>query len=88
MFVNGKFKVQKKMCDSCIYSKNSASFRRVEELEHEITDKHGFFNSWRECHKTDKADGTAACCRGFWNKHKDDFQVGQVAQRLNLVEEV
>jgi len=26
-----------------------------------------------------------ACCRGFWNAHKDEFQLGQVAQRLGLV---
>ena len=29
-----------------------------------------------------------ACCRGFWNRHKDEFAVGQVAQRLGLVVEV
>ena len=26
-----------------------------------------------------------ACCRGFWNRHKDQFPLGQVAQRLNAV---
>ena len=26
------------------------------------------------------------CCRGFWDKHKNDFTLGQIAQRLGRVE--
>jgi hypothetical protein len=25
------------------------------------------------------------CCRGFWNRHKDKFALGQIAQRLGWV---
>ncbi len=27
----------------------------------------------------------SACCRGFWNRHKNQFAAGQLAQRLGLV---
>jgi hypothetical protein len=26
------------------------------------------------------------CCRGFWDRHKDEFPGGQLAQRLDCVE--
>ena len=75
-----KFKVQSKQCSTCIYKKNSVL--DLKKLEEEIKDKYGFFNSFRACHHgTDDV-----CCRGFWNKHKDDFQAGQIANRLGLVE--
>ena len=51
------------------------------ELEAEIADPHGGFTGHRVCHHSDDI-----CCRGFWNAHKDEFAVGQVAQRLGLVE--
>ncbi len=72
------FKVQKKMCSTCIYRANSPL--DLENLEAEVKDKYGF-KGHRICHHSDDA-----CCRGFWEAHKDEFQLGQVAQRLNLVE--
>ena len=40
----------------------------------------------RECHHAKR--GSGVCCRGFWDRHADDFQAGQIAQRLNLIEYV
>jgi hypothetical protein len=78
------FYVQKKMCTSCIYRPDNPL--DLEHLESEVKDEHGFFNKHRQCHHT--GNKTPACCRGFWNKHKDDFAGGQIAQRLNAVIEV
>ena len=39
------------------------------------------FKGHRICHHTKDV-----CCRGFWNAHKDEFPMGQVAQRLGFVE--
>lgn len=75
------FQVQRQMCGSCIYRPDSPL--DVKELEAQIADPHmpGHFSSFRQCHHSE-----TACCRGFWNRHKDDFGIGQVAQRLRLVE--
>lgn len=73
------FKVMNKQCSTCIYRPDSPL--DLEKLEAEIADKHGGFNGHRICHHSKDA-----CCRGFWNRHKDKFAVGQVAQRLGLVE--
>lgn len=75
------FKVQKKSCATCIYKPDCPL--NVESLEEQIADGHGGYTTYRQCHHTNK---NAACCRGFWNKHKDNFQLGQLAQRLDMVE--
>lgn len=73
------FSVQNKMCSTCIYRKDSPL--DLEKLEGEIADGYGGFSGHRICHHSNNV-----CCRGFWDRHKDKFQVGQVAQRLSLVE--
>ena len=77
----GSFKVQRKQCSTCIYRKDSPL--DIKALEAQIADKYmpGFFNGHRTCHHSNNA-----CCRGFWNRHKNDFAMGQVAQRLGWVE--
>lgn len=77
------FEVQKRMCVTCIYK--SDSFLDSVALEAEIADPHvrGHFISFRVCHHSD-----TACCHGFWDRHRDDFDLGQVVQRLRLVKEV
>lgn len=72
------FKVQKKMCSSCIYRPDSPL--DLKQLENEIADKYGGFKTHRICHHSKDS-----CCAGFWKKHKDEFPVGQISQRLNLV---
>jgi hypothetical protein len=74
------FQVQSKPCVPCIYGSQSASSQTVEELEAEIVDPYGYFKSFRMCHHSN-----TACCRVFRDKHKDEFQAGQIAQCLNLV---
>lgn len=73
------FKVQRRACSTCIYRKDSPL--DLKKLEDQIRDRFGGFDGHRVCHHSDDV-----CCRGFWNKHKDRFAVGQVAQRLNAVE--
>jgi len=74
------FDVQAKPCATCIYRKDSAL--DLAKLEREIADPHmaGRFESFRVCHHSE-----TACCRGFWNRHKWKFTLGQIAQRLGLV---
>ncbi len=73
------FKVQNKQCSTCIYRKDSPL--DVQALEAQIADKYGGFTQHRICHHS-----TDVCCRGFWNRHKDEFQMGQISQRLSLVQ--
>lgn len=78
------FKVQRKQCKTCIYTKRAPSRRTIAQLEDETKDVHGFVQTYRLCHHAD--DETGVCCRGFWDRHKDAFPAGQLAQRLNCVE--
>ena len=73
------FKVQKKSCSTCIYRKDSPLDLKV--LEAQVADRYGGFKGHRTCHHSKDV-----CCRGFWNKHKDKFPLGQIAQRLKMVE--
>jgi len=75
-------KVQKYQCSSCIYRKDSPL--DIRELEKAIADPKmkGSFIGYRACHH---AGREKICCRGFWNRHKNDFTLGQVAQRLKAV---
>jgi hypothetical protein len=68
------------MCETCIYRKELNW--HIEELEDQVRDKYVGFKSYRACHH---ADG-GVCCRGFWERHRDEFAAGQIAQRLGLVE--
>lgn len=73
------FKVQRKACDTCIYRADSTL--DIKALEAQIADKYGGFKGHRICHHSEDA-----CCRGFWQRHKDEFQLGQIVQRLNMVQ--
>jgi hypothetical protein len=72
------FKVQKKSCSTCIYRKDSPLDLKL--LEAQVADKYGGFKGHRICHHSKDV-----CCRGFWNRHKDKFQLGQIAQRMGWV---
>lgn len=75
--------VQQRMCSTCIYRPDSPL--DIEKLERDVADPHmeGYFVGSRECHHAKR--GSKIVCRGFWNKHKDNFTAGQLAQRLGLV---
>jgi len=70
--------VQQKQCATCIYRPDSTL--DLKRLEDQIRDPYIGFKGHRVCHHSD-----TACCRGFWNRHKDAFTLGQIAQRLGLV---
>ena len=76
-------RVQKKQCKTCIYRKDSPLDLAL--LEAVIQDPYGFFTNYRACHHA--KDGMIVCA-GFWNKHKDEFLLGQMAQCLGRVEYV
>lgn len=75
------FQVQAKMCATCIYRKSWQL--DLKRLEAQVADPkmRGFFRGHRICHHSKNV-----CCRGFWNRHKDKFALGQIAQRLGMVQ--
>ncbi len=73
------FRVKRQRCTTCIYRKDS--YLDLQKLEDDVRDRYVGFKGYRLCHH-----GNDACCRGFWDNHKDEFQLGQIAQRLNFVE--
>jgi hypothetical protein len=79
------FQVQRKQCKTCIFREKHWWPGFLEEKLEEIKDPHmeGFFKAYRICHHSH-----TACYAGFWARHKDDFQLGQLAQRLGFVEYV
>ena len=72
------FEVQRRPCATCIYRSDSPL--DLAELEAQIADPHGGFQGHRICHHSD-----SACCAGFWARHKNEFPLGQIAQRLGQV---
>lgn len=74
------FEVQKRACSSCIFRKENAGM--LPRLLKQIEDPRmpGHFKGYRQCHHS-----RSACCRGFWNRFKNRFDLGQIAQRLGLV---
>lgn len=76
------FKVQRRLCATCIYRPDSTL--DLARLEDAVRDKYVGFSGYRECHHAKRRSGV--CCRGFWNAHKDEFTLGQIAQRLGVVE--
>lgn len=72
------FEVQRRMCPTCVYRPDSPL--DVNVLEAAVADQHGGFNGYRVCHSSQ-----TACCAGFWQRHKDRFALGQIAQRLGVV---
>jgi len=74
------FQVQAKQCETCIYRKDSPL--DIKQLEAAIADRFGGFTKHRACHHAD----AGVCCRGFWNRHRNHFPAGQIAQRLGMVQ--
>ncbi len=72
-------KVQKTQCSTCIYRPDSPL--DLAKLEADVADGYGGFKGHRVCHHSNDA-----CCAGFWARHKNEFQLGQIAQRLGVVE--
>lgn len=73
------FRVQARACSTCIYRKDSPL--DLKALEDAVRDPHMGFKGHRTCHHSKDV-----CCRGFWQRHKNEFPAGQIAQRLGMVE--
>jgi len=82
--MSGGFRVQRKQCKTCIYRANSPL--DIQRLEAQVKDEHMGFKGYRVCHHGPGRGKNMVCCRGFWDRHKDEFALGQIAQRLDLVE--
>ena len=75
------FQVQKQRCRTCIYRKDSTL--DLQRLEDAVRDPNMGFKGYRACHH---ARSGRVCCCGFWDHHRDEFALGQIAQRLDAVE--
>ena len=77
------FGVRKTSCSTCIYRSDSSLDLDLDldQLERQVQDDIGFFQGYRICHHSKNL-----CCRGFWNRHKNEFPLGQIAQRLGAVD--
>lgn len=73
-------RVQRRQCSTCIYRPDSSL--DIKNLEAQIADPRmeGHFRGSRVCHHSKDA-----VCAGFWARHCDNYDAGQLAQRLNLV---
>lgn len=73
-------RVQRRQCATCIYRPDSPL--DLTALEDAIRDPRmeGHFKGSRICHHSKDA-----VCAGFWARHKDHYDAGQLAQRLSLV---
>jgi hypothetical protein len=72
------FRVQKRQCKTCIFKQSSPL--DIKRLLDAIRDPYMGFKGHRICHHSKDA-----CCAGFWARHKWDFPLGQIAQRLRAV---
>lgn len=75
------FQVMARRCSTCIYRKDL--HWDLTKLENQVRDPHMGFNGYRICHHQKRRG--KICCRGFWDHHKNEFPLGQIAQRLNMV---
>lgn len=78
--------IQRQQCDQCLFSRNRiVSNERAADIIRGCVEKDTYF----QCHKTQvKGSSQDVCCRGFWDKFKNRFNLGRIAQRLNIVKEV
>ena len=71
-------------CKTCIYHSNSNLKAQLPKLEEDCKDEHGFFVSYRVCHK--HQDENHVCCRGFYDTHGVDCTPLQISDRLGFTE--
>jgi hypothetical protein len=76
-------RVQRKACATCIFTSPVWRPGQLDALLDEVRDPHlpGHFRGHRVCHHSQDA-----VCAGFWARYRDNFDLGQLAQRLNVVE--
>lgn len=77
--------VQKEKCNQCLFSDNRiVSMKRMKDIIQTCHKQDTFF----VCHKSTVKGDNGVCCKGFWDKFKHNFNLGRIAQRLNVVREV
>jgi hypothetical protein len=75
-------KIQRKQCNQCLFSgRRIVSPARKREVVEECLKYETFFT----CHKGSIA-GVNACCKGYWDRYHESFQLGQLAARLGWIE--
>lgn len=88
-YVPGKLRVQRRQCSTCIFRPDSSlnivdllnAVREPAPPNWPKGEPWDFFKGYRICHHSEDA-----VCAGFWARCKDKFALGQIAQRLNMVE--
>jgi hypothetical protein len=82
------FLVQKHKCDQCLFTDNKiVSDIRKSEIILDCRGRDTYF----VCHKDSVITGRKTqklCCRGYWDLYKNEFNMGRIAQRLDMVEEI
>ena len=74
--------VQHAQCETCIYRADTAyNTKKLEDRVRDPRDPRHFTTS-RACHAF---RGRTVVCRGFWDRHAEDFDLGQIAVRLDAV---
>ncbi len=77
--------IQKTKCNQCLFSKNRVVTPEVvAEIVKGCLNEDTYFC----CHKATIKGKNNVCCRGFWDAHKSNFNLGRITQRLNSVREV
>ena len=78
--------IQKTKCNQCLFSKDRiVTSKAAAEVVKNCLKNDTYFS----CHKAKiKGDKDNVCCKGFWDAHKSNFNLGRIAQRLNAVREV
>jgi hypothetical protein len=80
-----KLRVQRVPCDTCIFRKESPLDLKalLDAVRDFSVPGFLYFKGHRICHHS-----TDAVCSTFWTKFRDKFTLGQIAQRLGVVEYV
>ena len=71
-------KVRKTACDQCLFSKNRIVWAvRKNNILRSCLKEDSYFI----CHKA-TIEEQDICCRGYWDRFKDQFNLGRIVQRL------
>ena len=78
------FKVQKKMCDECLFSENKVvgNSRRDQIIKDAVREQSHFI-----CHKSQLKDGKGdVCCRAYYDQLGHHSQMIRICERIGAIE--